>query len=73
VLHRVSQRGGLGGEVQTKMSQHKPVASTGCDTRLVATDGNATVPPSAEIAGRMLSLSAPLPAGDTLARRGHAG
>src|SRR6478736_3788108 len=52
----------------TKMSQHRPVASTGCGTRLCARELKATTLPSAEIDGSMLSLFAPTPFGFWLTR-----
>src|SRR4051794_5956356 len=53
---------------ETKMSQHNPVASTGCGTRLCASELNATTLPFAEIAGSMLSRFAPSPLGFSLTR-----
>src|SRR4051794_24664629 len=53
---------------ETKMSQHNPVASTGCGTRLRARELNATSFPLAEIDGSMLSRFAPSPLGFWLTR-----
>src|SRR3954452_8854926 len=53
---------------ETKMSQHNPVASTGCGTRLCASELNATTFPFAEIAGSMLLRFAPSPLGFWLTR-----
>src|SRR4051812_28084336 len=53
---------------ETKMSQHRPVASTCWGTRLWASELNATTFPSAEIDGSMLSRFAPTPLGCWLTR-----
>src|SRR4029079_10932659 len=53
---------------ETKMSQHRPVASTCCGTRCAASELTATTFPSAEIDGSMLSRFAPTPLGCWLTR-----
>src|SRR6185369_9109667 len=54
---------------ETKMSQHRPVASTCCGTRLWASELNATTLPSAEIDGVKLEPLACVPSEATLTSR----
>ena len=52
----------------TKTSRHSPVTLTRMDTRLLASDLNATTRPFPEIVGSPLSLLAPMPDGRWLTR-----